>query len=74
MSLSNHIHYLSNLLFHKSVYKTDRHISKPYFNSDQLNMKTVTTASTTIPISMLTLCGIFFAFRACETHLLIKKL
>lgn len=62
MSLSNHIHYLSNLLFHKSVYKKLRHISKPSLNSDQLNMKIVTTATTTILISMLTLHGLFSCF------------
>lgn len=57
MSLSNYIHYLSNLLFHKSVCKKLRHISKACLNSDQLNMKIVTTAAT-----MLTLCGLFSCF------------
>lgn len=62
MSLSNHIHYLSNLLFHKSVYKKLSHISKPSLSSDQLNMKIVATATTTILISMLTLHGLFSCF------------
>lgn len=62
MSLSNHIHYLSNLLFHKSVDKKLSHISKPSLSSDQLNMKIVATATTTILISMLTLHGLFSCF------------
>lgn len=49
MSRSNHIHYLSNLLLPKSVCKKLRHISKVFLNSDQLNLKILTT---TILISM----------------------
>lgn len=54
MSLSNHIHYLSNLLFPKTVYEKLNHISKPHLSPDQLNMKILSEATTTVLMSLLT--------------------
>lgn len=54
MSLSNHIHYLSNLLFPKNVYKKLNHISKPPLSPDQLNLKILSAATATVQISLFT--------------------
>lgn len=47
MSLSNLIHYLSNLLFPKTVYKKLNHISKSCLSPDQLNEKILSAATAT---------------------------
>lgn len=54
MSLSNHTHYLSNLLFLKTLYKKQNRISKSRLSPDQLYMKILSAATATVLISLLT--------------------